>query len=209
MPPEPSRISKRETISSVAALDGAHTSTCLGGSSTVVLPSCTHMSDSLARGKGCGGSPVGARAAADGALPRATNEVEVEEEVAVGAVGASMGASARWPSHGDAAAKHCRVLEAELRAGRAKEVGCCVALLGDDEAADRSTDSMPRMVFVFPVPGGPWINVMPRPQSALRIAASCDGLCCVSIACSSTAEGSRDGGACMEPSAPTGVSSSR
>lgn len=47
-----------ETISSVAALEGAHTSTCFGGSSGFILPRCTHMSVSFARGKGCGGIPV-------------------------------------------------------------------------------------------------------------------------------------------------------
>ena len=45
---------------------------------------------------------------------------------------------------------------------------------------------MPKIVRVFPVPGGPWISVTPRPRRAVRIARSCDSSYAPSIARSSS-----------------------
>eukprot|EP00964_Phaeocystis_antarctica_P068505 scaffold41485_cov51-Phaeocystis_antarctica.AAC.2 len=66
---------------------------------------------------------------------------------------------------------------------------------------------MPRIVAVLPVPGGPWIRLTPRPQSAARMAASCDGLYRLSMARSSAAGGCSDCGAADSLAALPGESS--
>ena len=66
---------------------------------------------------------------------------------------------------------------------------------------------MPRMVAVLPVPGGPWMRLTPRPQSAARMAASCDGLYRLSMALSSAAGGCSDCGAADSLAALPGESS--
>ena len=63
------------------------------------------------------------------------------------------------------------------------------------------------MVAVLPVPGGPWMRLTPRPQSAARMAASCDGLYWLSIARSSAAGGCSDCGAADSLAALPGESS--
>ena len=94
-------------------------------------------------------------------------------------------------NHGEAAASSA----ARRSAGSSAGASGGGAALSRPSAEASSTERMPRMVAVLPVPGGPWMSEMPRPHSDARMAASCEGLYAASIARSSAAGGCSDCGA--------------
>eukprot|EP00967_Tisochrysis_lutea_P022101 scaffold25176_cov30-Tisochrysis_lutea.AAC.1 len=169
-PPE-SRRRMRVTISSIAALEGAHTITWRGGVSASDRPSESHRSVKLA------GAPAAARTPSI-PVPGWRNQ------------GAALASSCATPSPPSGAVVGARASPSGGGGGGSVLGPGARAVVPSCEVSN--TERMPRIVLVFPVPGGPWMSVMPRPVSDMRMARSCERSKRSSIARISSADGRSD-----------------